>query len=67
MILVTNEVLEGLTEARDSGEHNMFDYYSVMDWCINNGYRAAALWMYENKAKYMNGVMQGFTSDVNIL
>lgn len=60
MIQVHPSVLEGLEAARDSGKYNMFDRNSVMLWLIDNGYRNAALWVYENKSLYARGILEGF-------
>lgn len=52
MIEIPQEVIEAISECRESGERNMFDRSGVIDWCINNGLRDAALWLYEHKKIY---------------
>lgn len=58
MIEIPPEVIEAISECRESGEHNMFDRNGVINWCINNGFRDAALWLYENKKHYSDVLIE---------
>lgn len=52
MIEIPDNVLEALTDCRESGQCNMFDRECVMNYCINNGLSRAAVWLYEHKRLY---------------
>lgn len=59
-VKVSQDVLEGLEAARDSGEYNMFDFNGVQVWLSDNDYYATVVWLEENKKDYGRGIFEGF-------
>lgn len=59
-IPVPAEVLEGLQAVRLSGRTNMFDIDQVIRLAAESGDHKTALWVYENRSGYANGILRGF-------
>jgi len=59
-IIVSEAVHEGLTAAKVSGAHNMFDRPAVINWLIDNGFDEAADWVIYHKEEYSEGIFHGF-------
>ena len=57
---IPSEVLQGLEAVRLSGETNMFDVERVVWLAAELGDYETALWVYENRSSYANGILRGF-------
>lgn len=62
-IHVPADVLEGLEAVRLSGKTNMLDAPRVIELALEMGHDATALWMYENRTTYAEGIFRGFESE----
>jgi len=62
-VIVTKEVLDGITHVRDSGKTNMFMAGVVISLLYDNDYDAAAEWVDTNGASYIRGISAGFVSE----
>ena len=62
-VKVSQSVLNGITDIRDSGVINMFDYESVMQLAEVLGHEDTHAWLQSNKGLYSKGIFVGFESD----
>ena len=62
-IEVPKQVYNELMEIRDTGVINMFDYQGVMSIANEKGMFHTVTWMYDNRDKYMEGVMKGISPE----
>ena len=63
MTKVPRKVLEGLEEVQESGELNMFAWKGVMRLASDYGFPETVIWVFENRAEYITGLMEGFCVD----
>lgn len=59
-VIVTQEVLDGITEVRDAGLTNMFDARTMAHILKVMGMQTAADWVTNNKDEYAKGMLYGF-------
>jgi hypothetical protein len=59
-IQVPEDVLNGITAVRDSGETNMLDRARVIELLEAMGHFEAASWVAGNREEYSRGIFQGF-------
>ena len=57
---VPTNVLDGLEAVRLSGKTNMFDATRVIELAFEMEHYATALWVYENRRRYVEGIFIGF-------
>ena len=60
MVTVTQEVLDGINEVRDSGQTNMMDRQQVMVVADSLGFSDAVCWIDDNPKDYRKGIFRGF-------
>ena len=61
-VRVPADVLEGLEAVRLSGKTNMLDAPRVIELAFEMGHDATALWVYENRRQYAEGIFRGFAA-----
>lgn len=59
---VPADVLEGLEAVRLSGKTNMLDAPRIIELAHEMGHYATALWVYENRGLYAQGIFHGFAA-----
>lgn len=59
-IKVSKDILEGITQVRETGMTNMFDTRAVAHIAKVMGFTAAAEWVLANKDEYAKGISNGF-------
>lgn len=62
-VKVRQAVLDGITDIRDSGMVNMFDYEGVTQLAATLGHHDAHVWLQDNKGLYSKGIFAGFECD----
>lgn len=62
-VKVSQAVLDGITDIRDSGMVNMFDYDGVTQLAAILGHHDAYKWLRDNKGLYSKGIFAGFECD----
>lgn len=62
-VKVTQQVLDGITEVRDSGMIDMFDYHGVVVTAQSLGHHEAHEWLSNNQGLYSKGIFTGFSAD----
>jgi|LFRM01.1.fsa_nt_gb hypothetical protein len=63
MVKVPKEVKEGLDFVRKSGRTNMFDWGTVAQIALDNGFGETSLWVLENRERYFEGIFEGFEEE----
>ena len=61
-IPIPADVLEGLEAVRVSGKTNMLDVPRVIELAFETEHYATALWVYENRPQYAQGIFRGFAA-----
>ena len=59
-VTVVLSIMDGITEARDSADMNMFDRPRVIQWLQTDGFYKAAVWVEENPLRYADSLFKGF-------
>lgn len=59
-VKVSQSVLDGITDIRDSAMVNMFDYDGVMQIAEMLGHHDTHEWLQSNKGLYAKGIFAGF-------
>lgn len=59
-VKVTQKVLEGIMEVRDSGQTNMMDRSQVMVVADSLGFHETVCWIEDNPKDFRKGIFRGF-------
>ncbi len=59
-VMVTQKILDEITEIRDSGQTNMLAHQEVMVIADSLGFFELVCWIEENPKEYRGGVLRGF-------
>ena len=59
-VKVTQKVLDGIMEVRDSGQTNMMDRGQVMVVADSLGFHDVVCWIEDNPKDYARGILRGF-------
>lgn len=62
-VTVSQAVLDGITDIRDSGMISMFDYHGVVDTAKDLGHHEAHAWLASNQGLYSKGIFAGFNTE----
>lgn len=62
-VKVSQSVLNGIADIRDSGMVNMFDYEGVMQLAVTLDHKDTHEWLQSNKGLYSKGIFAGFECD----
>lgn len=60
LVSIPEDEFEGIQEACDSGQINPYDYFSIVDWLLDNNCIESAKWITRHEEDYFRGITFGF-------